>query len=238
MESTDSKTRMYQCANPNCALRLPAARTTPANRLICPRCKSPLQPVPSQVQVNAAAHARVEKSPLILEALLDNIRSTFNIGAMFRTADGAGLHHLHLCGITPIPGNSRISKTALGAEYAVPWSYSTNGYQAARHLIDQGVRLWALETSPTAIPLFEAAPPLDSRPLVLVVGNEVNGIDPDILALCEQSIWIPMVGYKKSLNVAIAFGVAVYHLMHAARQKLTIAASGIKIDPQHNPGGP
>lgn len=237
MESTHPQAHFFQCANPNCALRLPITQNTPAERLVCPRCKSPLNFVPTRFQVNASVPNRIINHTLVLEALLDNIRSTFNIGAMFRTADGAGLHHLHLCGITPVPGNPRISKTALGAEHAVAWSYTANGYQKAQELIDKGARLWALETNPASISLFEAHPPLDSHPLVLVVGNEVSGIDPDILALCDQSVWIPMAGYKKSLNVAVAFGIAVYHLTYSIQKKLTVTSHGIKIDPHHNPGG-
>jgi 23S rRNA (guanosine2251-2'-O)-methyltransferase len=150
-----------------------------------------------------------------IEVLVDNIRSTFNLGAMFRTADGAGIGHLYLCGITPSPDNPKVSKTALGAEYAVPWTYSPNGFQTASELLQNGKRLWALEIKPDAVPLFDALQDLDSHPLVLVVGNEVAGIDPGILNLCERSIYIPMQGYKRSLNVAIAFGIAVYSLRFA-----------------------
>ncbi|MEW6651674.1 MAG: RNA methyltransferase, partial [Chloroflexota bacterium] len=227
----------FQCANPTCALRLPIARRTPAELLICPRCKSPLQPVATISQVRSNIPNTMQRSPLILEALLDNIRSTFNIGAIFRTADGAGLQHLHLCGITPLPGDPRISKTALGAERAVSWSYHANGYQIARTLIESGAHLWALETNSKACSLFEATLPPDCQPLVVVVGNEVSGVDPGILDLCEQSIWIPMAGYKRSLNVAVAFGIAVYHLMFAGRRQLTGSTSEVKIDPQPGQGG-
>jgi tRNA G18 (ribose-2'-O)-methylase SpoU len=148
----------------------------------------------------------------IVEALLDNIRSAWNVGAMFRTADGAGLRRLHLCGVTPTPDNPKISKTALGAEFAVPWIFQPDGLQTACDLKSQGYRLWGLEGGEDAISIFKAAQGLDHRPVALVVGNEVAGIDPGILAECECVVAIPMQGFKRSLNVAIAFAIAAYSL--------------------------
>jgi tRNA G18 (ribose-2'-O)-methylase SpoU len=146
-----------------------------------------------------------------LVALLDNIRSTFNVGAMMRTADGAGLRHLHLCGITATPTHRGVAKTALGAEVAVPWSYHRNGVDAACMLDERGYRLWALESRDDACSLFTVPLPMAGEaPLALVVGNERAGVDPGILPLCERIVHIPMEGIKESLNVAIAFGIAAY----------------------------
>jgi tRNA G18 (ribose-2'-O)-methylase SpoU len=144
--------------------------------------------------------------PSNLAALLDNVRSLFNVGSIFRSADGAGLEHLFLCGVTPTPQNRKLVKTALGAEQHVGWSQHNNAVELAVSLLAQGRRLWALEASSNATSIF-AAPPLDS-PTVLVIGNEVTGIDPDLLALCSCTLAIPMYGRKRSLNVATAFGVA------------------------------
>ena len=144
--------------------------------------------------------------------MLDNIRSTYNVGSMFRTADGAGVAHVHLCGITALPDHPRIAKTALGAEKAVPWTYYRNGVDAAVSLKARGYYLWALESGPRSESLFAAAVEPDGRPILLVVGNERVGVDPGILAYCERVFALPMQGQKESLNAAVAFGIAVYAL--------------------------
>jgi len=146
--------------------------------------------------------------------LLDNIRSTFNVGAMLRTADGAGVNHLHLTGITPQPTNPRIAKVSLGAEFAVPWTYHTNGLRVVHDCKNRGMRILGLEILPSATSLFDVTADILSVPTLLVVGNEVSGIDPEIQALCDQHIWIPMQGYKRSLNVAVAFGITIYTLRY------------------------
>jgi tRNA G18 (ribose-2'-O)-methylase SpoU len=147
-----------------------------------------------------------------LEALLDNIRSAGNVGSMFRTADGAGLRRLHLCGITATPKDPSIAKTSLGAHEHLPWNWHADGVAAALELREEGCRLWALEGVPGAELLFEALLEPEGRPVVLVVGNELCGVDPGILELCERILYIPMQGVKRSLNAAVAFGVAVYWL--------------------------
>ncbi|MCA9968608.1 MAG: TrmH family RNA methyltransferase, partial [Anaerolineales bacterium] len=143
-------------------------------------------------------------------ALLDNIRSIHNVGSMFRTADGAGLAHLYLAGITAAPTHPRLAKAALGAHETVPWSWHANGLDTAVSLRHAGYRLWAVETGPQAAPLF-AAPPL-TGPTLLVVGNEKAGVDPGILAICHRIFSLPMRGHKESLNAAVAFGIAAYTL--------------------------
>jgi tRNA G18 (ribose-2'-O)-methylase SpoU len=151
----------------------------------------------------------------VVEALLDNVRSTFNVGAMFRTADGAGVAHLHLGGVTPTPEHPRVGKTALGAEHAVPWTWHPNALEAAQAGQARGLRLWALEVGPGAVALPDVRTVITAEPVLLVVGGEVSGVDPAILALCEYTLWIPMQGFKRTLNVAIAFGIAVYGLRYA-----------------------
>ena len=211
MDESNIQPVIYQCTNPECGFRFPVPRAESANPP-CPRCKNPTQLIPYPQEVQRASLGLKKPTGRPLEAMLDNIRSTFNVGAMFRTADGAGISHLHLSGITPSPDHTKISKTALGAEYAVEWSYSRNGREKAEQLVQEGKRLIALETSRNPIPIFDYVLPDDNRTTVIVVGNEVSGIDPGILDLCSQSLWIPMSGYKRSLNVAIAFGIAVYAL--------------------------
>lgn len=209
------KSQFFQCSNPNCGLRFPAPSPDPDKSTACPRCKSRAQPVPTRQDIEIHNPRRVpHPNHSHLEVLLDNIRSTFNVGAMLRTSDGAGIQRVHLCGITPQPGNPRISKVALGAEFSVPWEYHENGVQAATACKNRGLQLWALEINPGAISIFDIPPEIRSQPAALVVGNEVTGIDPEIQTLCDQYFWIPMQGYKRSLNVAVAFGIAVYTLRY------------------------
>ena len=205
--------QIRQCTQEACRFRYPVDLSLPV-RETCPRCGAPSVPVEMP---HANEKVILQQAPAPgpeVEALLDNIRSTFNVGAMFRTADGAGLRRIHLCGICPQPDHPRVVKTALGAEQTVPWTYHRNGLDAALELKAAGMRLWALEGGPRAESLFAAARDLPGSPILLVVGNEVSGVDPGILAACDRVVAIPMLGVKDSLNVAIAFGIAAYFLRH------------------------
>ena len=135
-----------------------------------------------------------------------------NLGSIFRTSDGAGVKHIHVGGITPAPDHPNVQKTALGAEKIVPWTQSWNAYETALELKSRDYTLYALENSQESKSLFEINhfPP---TPVVLIVGNEVNGIDPAILDISNMHINIPMLGMKNSLNVSVAFGIAVYTIM-------------------------
>lgn len=140
--------------------------------------------------------------------LLDNIRSAWNVGSILRTADGFGFDHAFLCGISPTPENEAVNKTSLGAEDSVPWSYHKDALKLVRGLKKEGWILWALEDDRKAVPLGQ----LESGDggTVLIVGNEVSGVDPALLELCHAVQYIPMRGEKKSFNVAIAFAVAAF----------------------------
>jgi tRNA G18 (ribose-2'-O)-methylase SpoU len=165
-----------------------------------------------EVSQEASAPPDLPARNLTLALLVDNVRSTFNVGSIFRCADGAGVAHLYLCGVTPTPAHRKVAKTALGAQESVGWSYHTNAVDLAAQLKATGWQLWALEESPAAESLFAVQPgPADNR-LVLVIGNEVTGVDPGVLARCDRTLSIPMRGAKRSLNVAIAFGIAAYSL--------------------------
>jgi tRNA G18 (ribose-2'-O)-methylase SpoU len=202
--------QVLECTNPTCRLRYPVDLGL-LKRLSCPRCGAPVRAAANEfANQKQLPHFLAPGGPEV-EALLDNIRSMFNVGAMFRTADGAGLRRLHLCGITPPPGNPGVAKTSLGAEQTVAWEYHPNALEAAQALKAQGLRVWALEGTARSQSLFEL-PDLPGPPVLLVVGNELSGVDPGLLALCDQVIAIPMQGAKRSLNVAIAFAVATYFL--------------------------
>ena len=131
---------------------------------------------------------------------------------MFRAADGAGVRQVHLCGVSPTPPNPKVAKTALGAEKSLPWAFYPDGLEAARSMQARGLRLWALEGGARAVSLFEAANDLPGAPLGLVVGNELTGVDPGLLEMCDRVVSLPMSGMKGSLNVAVAFGIAVYFI--------------------------
>lgn len=209
----------YQCRDPLCRLRFPAqSERKPV--LTCPRCGSPVYAVPTRQEIASRPFQSEANNLPVIEAVLDNIRSTFNVGAMFRTADGAGLQHMHLCGITPMPEHPRVAKTSLGAEYSVQWTYYENGVEAVQKLKLAGMKILALEIGAGSTSLFETAKIKSEAPIALVIGNEVTGIDPGILELCDQQVWIPMLGFKRSLNAAIAFAVAAYTLRFASSGKI------------------
>jgi tRNA G18 (ribose-2'-O)-methylase SpoU len=148
-----------------------------------------------------------------MSLLLDNWRSLFNVGAAFRSADGAGVRHLYLCGITGRPDEQRkLAKTALGAEQTVAWSYHPDAVKLAAQLKEQGAQLWVLERDAGADSLFDIKTVPAGNPIVLAAGNEVAGVDPGLVAVADRILQLPMVGSKRSLNVAVATSIAIYWL--------------------------
>ena len=155
-------------------------------------------------------------------AILQNIRSLFNVGSIFRTADAAGFKKIYLCGITPTPldrlGNKRkdLTKVALGAEDYVAWEKVGNSPSSAKtislikRIKKEGYKIIALEQNRKSIPLskFRAK----NQKIALVVGDEVRGIPKSILGQCDKIIEIPMRGKKESLNVSVAFGIAAFSI--------------------------
>jgi len=199
-----------QCRDETCRLRFPAPAAEAAG-LVCPHCRGPLATTAVVERAPFAPPAHRPRPTIV--ALLDNIRSIHNVGSMFRSADGAGVDHLHLLGITATPEHPRLAKAALGAHETVAWTHHRHGPDAAARLRDEGFGLWALERTAEPLPqpsLYEVEPP--PGPLALIVGNERAGVDPDLMALCDGVFGLPMSGGKSSLNVAVAFGIAVYHL--------------------------
>lgn len=207
-----------QCDWAECRFRYPVQQDAPrAHR--CPRCGSHTH----EVGVPESGQEKLAKSwkrICAVEALLDNIRSIHNVGSMFRTADGAGLAHLHLCGMTATPAHAKLSKAALGAQEKVPWSYNENGLDMAVLLKKQGCRLWAVEAAENAQPFFRTVAELPNARVIVVVGNENAGVDPGILEISDRVLSLPMYGYKRSLNVAVAFGIVLYHLRFASQLQL------------------
>jgi len=146
--------------------------------------------------------------------LLDNVRSMYNVGAFFRAADGVGLQDLLLCGITAHPPKKAIAKTALGAEETVPWKHTWDAVPTIDNLRHQGFQIAAVETSANAIDIFEWHPRF---PICVMFGHEVDGLRPELLGLADVHVRIPMLGQKKSLNVATAGGVVLYELLRKYR---------------------
>ncbi len=145
---------------------------------------------------------------------MHNIRSRENVGSIFRTADGAGISKLYLCGITPRPPHEKISKTALGAENAVPWEYHRQTWRLIEQLKKEGYRMIALEKTKGAKDIFELKPEF---PVAVIIGNEVDGLPEELLRRSDKTIAIPMYGRKESLNVAVAFGIAAYVIRERGR---------------------
>ena len=151
---------------------------------------------------------KAAKTPLVL--VLDNIRSMNNVGSIFRTADAFKLSHIHLCGITACPPHREIRKTALGAEESVDWTYWEQTTDALRFLKDHHIYALEQTTDSSSLRSFQHT----GAPLALIVGNEVDGVAPDLLHLCRGSIEIPQFGTKHSFNVAVSAGIAMWELFN------------------------
>jgi 23S rRNA (guanosine2251-2'-O)-methyltransferase len=222
---TDPRMRHQQrkCESPACGLRFPVAQGSPLGAS-CPLCQAPTHFIDEPYDTHDVHDTRVAAGPRV-EALLDNVRSLSNVGSIFRTADGVEAEHLYLCGFTPTPTHPKLAKTSLGAERSVAWSHHADPTVIADRLRESGKRLWALEGGPRSRDLFElvtqAGGPGDP-PIVLVLGHEVSGVDPRVLARCEEVVRIPMAGIKGSLNVSVAFGIAAYLLRHGRGVLLSV----------------
>jgi tRNA G18 (ribose-2'-O)-methylase SpoU len=145
---------------------------------------------------------------------LDNIRSAWNVGSIFRSADGFGFVHAYLCGITPTPEVDAVAKTSLGAEDSVPWSHHKDAVKLVKGLKKEGFQILALEDDARAVAIKDEGGKINDkrRNAVLILGSEVTGVDPELLDLCDKILYIPMRGEKKSFNVAMAFSIAAYAL--------------------------
>jgi 23S rRNA (guanosine2251-2'-O)-methyltransferase len=138
-----------------------------------------------------------------------NIRSLYNIGTIFRTADALGVTQLFLTGYSGYPPRPEIAKVALGAEQTVPWKHCQNISAVVKKLKKQGIKIISLEICPQALDYRRFKP---SFPLALVVGNETRGLSLALLKKSDQIIYLPMQGQKESLNVGVSMAVAGYYL--------------------------
>ncbi|MEI6049593.1 MAG: RNA methyltransferase [Bacteroidota bacterium] len=150
-----------------------------------------------------------EKSPFVL--VLDNVRSQSNIGSIFRTADAFLTEAIYLCGITAIPPHREIQKTALGATESVAWRYFPKTTDAIHDLKKDGYKIIAIEQAEGSVELQDMQ--IEKREkYALVFGHEVNGVDQEVLDLCDYCIEIPQFGTKHSFNIAISVGIVLWEL--------------------------
>ena len=173
--------------------------------------EEPLRTIPHNVfRDNNPDYDELERRPRMpVVALLDNIRSMFNVGSMFRTADGAWLEEIIISVYTASPPRKEIAKTALGAEYSVPWRNIPDPVEAIRALKQRGYTAIALEHTTRSQSYTQVE---YDFPLVFVVGNEGVGVQDNIVKECDFAVELPQNGMKSSMNVAVAFGIMLYEL--------------------------
>ena len=150
-----------------------------------------------------------------IAGVVDNVRSIHNVGAFFRTSDGAWIEKLILTGISGTPENRALHKTALGAQDTISWSYVPKAAHAVKQLKAEGYHIYALEL--TDAPTLYEELTLEHFPLALVVGNELTGVSDEVMALVDGAIEIPQYGTKQSLNVSVAYGIALFDLVRHYR---------------------
>lgn len=142
--------------------------------------------------------------------LLDNIRSIYNVGSVFRTSDACGISKIILCGITATPEHPKVAKTALGAEKNIEWEYEKSSLEAITKFKLLGYKIYSIEITNNAVD-FRSIKYEDNT--LLILGHEVDGIPNEIIELSDKVIKIPMIGIKESLNVSTAFGIVAYEAM-------------------------
>ena len=161
---------------------------------------------------NRTEFQEARKLPVML--LMENIRSMHNVGSVFRTADAFLTEAIYLCGYTPRPPHRDIHKTALGATETVRWKYTDSSVEAVMSLKSEGYRIVGVEQVAGSIPLqeFRLAP---EEKIVLIFGNEVDGVSEEVLNFCDSCIEIPQFGMKHSLNVSVAAGMVLWELVRS-----------------------
>lgn len=165
-------------------------------------------PTPEEVE-------EIPRQPLIF--VLDNVLDTFNVGALFRLADAVAVKRVYLCEQTPTPPNHRIHRSAVGTEAWVPWEYrpSTIALIAELREFDPKLKIIAVEQYPGSIPYGRFK---TSLPAAIIVGHETRGISPDVLALADVIVELPMLGVTRSLNVVASAAVVVYKLLEGVNR--------------------
>lgn len=167
-------------------------------------------------RVSIQEYQQVKKVPLIV--VLDNIRSAINVGSIFRTSDAMAISEVYLCGISATPPNREITKTAIGATDSVKWVYFESTELAIKDLKEKGYEVIAIEQTDSSVELLDYHPSKDK--VAIVLGNEVNGVDSNILPLLDGAIEIDQFGTKHSLNVSVCGGIVLHHLSSMLRRQI------------------
>ena len=165
-------------------------------------------------RLDVAAFKQVDKTPLIV--VLDNIRSLNNIGSVFRTSDAFAIEKIYLCGITATPPNKEIHKTALGATESVAWEYVENTVELVQKLQQEGILVAAIEQADDSIKLQEFTVEQQQK-YAIVMGNEVKGVQQEVIDVCDACIEIPQFGTKHSLNISVTTGIVLWDLLKKFR---------------------
>lgn len=160
-------------------------------------------------EIVARQGAKLNNRPLPITVVVNNIRSLYNVGSIFRTADGVGIEKIWLCGITGHPPQSQIGKTALGAQERVPWQYSKEAAPVLSKLKEKNYQIILLEQIENSISYDKFEP---AFPVCLVIGSEIEGVSDELISFCDQAVEIEMAGIKNSLNVSVAFGIMSFYL--------------------------
>jgi len=207
---TTTEFQIFECQNKECRLRFPSNLTID-NFEKCPSCGFRVLPVGTPF-TNQKPKAVITQPPLTrIHLLLDNLRSTLNVGSIFRTANCAAIDHIYCCGTTPTPTHAKFSKSGLTSEETVSWSYHRNALEVVENLKHKGFNICSLEVTSQSTSVFNQSSSVNSgNHVLLVVGNEISGIDPGILDLSDSIVYIPMLGTKTSLNVSIAAAIGIY----------------------------
>lgn len=207
---TITEFQIFECQNKECRLRFPSNLSID-NFDKCPLCGFKVLPVGTPF-TNQKPKAVVTQPLFIrIHLLLDNLRSTWNVGSIFRTANCAAIDHIYCCGTTPTPTHAKFSKSGLTSDETISWSYHRNALEIVDDLIRKGFNICSLEVTSQSASIFSQKSFLKSgNAFLLVVGNEISGIDPGILDLSDSIVYIPMLGTKTSLNVSIAAAIGIY----------------------------
>jgi tRNA G18 (ribose-2'-O)-methylase SpoU len=163
---------------------------------------------PHYASISIADLPPIPRAPI--NVVLDNLRSAYNVGSIFRTADAGAVAHMHLCGMCAHPPHKKLEKTALGAFEYIPWTYYERTKDCIKGLKAEGIPVVALEVTDDAVDMDAFAWP---EPVAIMFGNEVDGINAKNLDRCDAVVKIPMAGYKNSVNVATAFGIVLYNIL-------------------------
>lgn len=209
-----------ECSNPDCRFRYPDPINCTVLHTVCPLCGEAAVIV-NEVNIqfenfSDKTHLKNHSKTTIIP-VLDNIRSLYNVGSIFRTANGFGIDWILLCGISPTPHHNQFHKTSLGAEKFIKWEHHNNAVILLDHLRNRHFQIISLEKTEQSKPINWVKKEHLSANLAIFLGNENLGVDPEIIKRSDMVVSIPMLSTKKSYNICVAFGIALYHFFTVSR---------------------